>query len=730
MSRIQKLCSGICTTLQSQVKLNSLSDVVRELVQNGVDADSSSISIKVYVNYSENSIELSYSDDGIGMDPETLEVFGKRNYTSKLTTELNSENLDLSVLSDVHTFGFRGEAMNSLRKLCDTVIVISRTVGYNNAFKAIFKSDEMIGDVVRHPFVFPRGTSIKVLGLFDSVVIRKKLLLEQLKDSWITDTFEIRKEVFNSMIDKPRIKINIERVEFKNGKWTSKKVLTSGLPRYTECVPFQLQMKLLNLTFGGSISENYEICKVEYQGYKLKIGIGTTVSQSKKFQFAYINGRPLVNQEFFKFVNILFQKGYEKWGTTVKYDANKPSSMYGRPYSVNPIFVAYFNLPFEVDDLIQDPKKYCYNTKHLPILQRMLSKSVDIYFEIFCNHKIRENGEYHSEYIPVKKQKIQHHYISDMKADIRKLNLKDSEAERRLSNEDIHTMGKNVVFESGEIQEGLTSRSMSPKTRGTMLAIDETKPAEACECEKTRNIEINSQVPYSQKDLKNTSKFFSRQDNLMITRESIKQFKIVGQVESKFILVKFRNMLIGMDQHASDERINLEKTYQSLIQKSIDQVYHQVNEVRRVSFHPSDLELIKRYEDTLKFWGIMFDPEFTKITHLPELVYRKVSKLDLRLLEKGIIEFVYNLHNSEKREMKLSEKHQNDDRFWWVAYITHMPALYRETIKSYSCRQSIMFGEQLTRKEMELIITRLEACYQPFECAHGRPSLYPICTLL
>ncbi|ONH75568.1 DNA mismatch repair protein MLH3 [Pichia kudriavzevii] len=523
MSRIQKLCSGICTTLQSQVKLNSLSDVVRELVQNGVDADSSSISIKVYVNYFENSIELSYSDDGIGMDPETLEVFGKRNYTSKLTTELNSENLDLSVLSDVHTFGFRGEAMNSLRKLCDTVIVISRTVGYNNAFKAIFKSDEMIGDVVRHPFVFPRGTSIKVLGLFDSV----------------------------------------------------------------------LQMKLLNLTFGGSISENYEICKVEYQGYKLKIGIGTTVSQSKKFQFAYINGRPLVNQEFFKFVNILFQKGYEKWGTTVKYDANKPSSMYGRPYSVNPIFVAYFNLPFEVDDIIQDPKKYCYNTKYLPILQRMLSKSVDIYFEIFCNHKIRENGEYHSEYIPVKKQKIQHHYISDMKADIRKLNLKDSEAERRLSNEDIHTMGKNVVFESGEIQEGLTSISMSPKTRGTILAIDETKPAEACECENTRNIEINSQVPYSQKDLKNTSKFFSRQDNLMITRESIKQFKIVGQVESKFILVKFRNMLIGMDQHASDERINLEKTYQSLIQKSIDQVYHQVNEVRRVSFHPSDLELIR-----------------------------------------------------------------------------------------------------------------------------------------
>ena len=132
----------------------------------------------------------------------------------------------------------------------------------------------------------------------------------------------------------------------------------------------------------------------------------------------------------------------------------------------------------------------------------------------------------------------------------------------------------------------------------------------------------------------------------------------------------------------------------------------------------------------MKFWGIMFDPEFTKITHLPELVYRKVSKLDLRLLEKGIIEFVYNLHNSEKREMKLSEKHQNNDCFWWVAYITHMPALYRETIKSYSCRQSIMFGEQLTRKEMELIITRLEACYQPFECAHGRPSLYPICTLM
>ena len=40
-----------------------------------------------------------------------------------------------------------------------------------------------------------------------------------------------------------------------------------------------------------------------------------------------------------------------------------------------------------------------------------------------------------------------------------------------------------------------------------------------------------------------------------------------------------------------------------------------------------------------------------------------------------------------------------------------------------------MFGDKLSQEQCKRLVGRLKECRQPFVCAHGRPSLIPLCVL-
>ena len=57
------------------------------------------------------------------------------------------------------------------------------------------------------------------------------------------------------------------------------------------------------------------------------------------------------------------------------------------------------------------------------------------------------------------------------------------------------------------------------------------------------------------------------------------------------------------------------------------------------------------------------------------------------------------------------------------------PAVAR-TLHSKACRGAIMFGDVLSRAECRELVARLARCRLPFQCAHGRPSMLPLVTLV
>lgn len=83
--------------------ITSISSVVKELIENSLDAEATAIDINLS-NYGLDKIEV--RDNGRGVPKPDVPFVALRHYTSKI-----SSDADLAALS---TLGFRGEALASL----------------------------------------------------------------------------------------------------------------------------------------------------------------------------------------------------------------------------------------------------------------------------------------------------------------------------------------------------------------------------------------------------------------------------------------------------------------------------------------------------------------------------------------------------------------------------------------------------------------------------------------
>ena len=106
--------------LRSTVVLVDSVSVVKELIDNALDARASSIAIEI----SANSIDvIQVKDNGTGVAPEDRELLCQRGCTSKIRSYEDLANLRGEFL------GFRGEALSSIAEMSESVIVTTRVDG-------------------------------------------------------------------------------------------------------------------------------------------------------------------------------------------------------------------------------------------------------------------------------------------------------------------------------------------------------------------------------------------------------------------------------------------------------------------------------------------------------------------------------------------------------------------------------------------------------------------------
>jgi DNA mismatch repair protein MutL len=137
------------------------SSVVKELIENSIDAASTRITVEIEEG---GSRLIRVTDDGIGMSASDLELAVQRHATSKLQAFDDLERL--------HTLGFRGEAVPSIGAVANMVV---RSAPRDGGPAALIQLDygRQIGPRAE---AAASGTSVSVHDLFGNVPARRKFL--------------------------------------------------------------------------------------------------------------------------------------------------------------------------------------------------------------------------------------------------------------------------------------------------------------------------------------------------------------------------------------------------------------------------------------------------------------------------------------------------------------------------------------------------------------------------
>lgn len=154
--------------IQSGQVIVDLNSVVKELIENSLDAGATSIDVR-FKNNGLDAIEV--QDNGKGIAPEDYETLALKHYTSKLSSYED--------LTSLETFGFRGEAISSLCALSKLHVVTARAedgaVGKRLNFEV---SGKLTGTAVT---AAQKGTTVVVENLFSTLPVRRKELEKNIK---------------------------------------------------------------------------------------------------------------------------------------------------------------------------------------------------------------------------------------------------------------------------------------------------------------------------------------------------------------------------------------------------------------------------------------------------------------------------------------------------------------------------------------------------------------------
>ena len=159
MSKIQVMNEDLANKIAAGEVVERCLNVVKELVENSIDAKSS----KIRVSLKDSGIlEITVADDGVGMDEEDATLAFSRHATSKLKS--------LNDLFHIASLGFRGEALPSIA----SVSKVELRTSTNDVGTYLYLEGGQLIKKERYPL--EKGTTITVKNLFYNTPVRLKYL--------------------------------------------------------------------------------------------------------------------------------------------------------------------------------------------------------------------------------------------------------------------------------------------------------------------------------------------------------------------------------------------------------------------------------------------------------------------------------------------------------------------------------------------------------------------------
>lgn len=645
MSNIQVLDQITIDKIAAGEVIERPASIVKELVENAIDAGATAVTVEI----KEGGISfIRITDNGCGIPREEIALAFLRHSTSKIRT--------VEDLTTVASLGFRGEALSSIAAIAQ-VELITKTKDALLGSRYVIEGgmEKKLEDAGAKD-----GSTFLIHNIFYNTPARRKFLKTAMTEA---------SHVHELMI---RLALSHPEVSFEFITNNQPKLHTSGNGKLKDVI-YQL--------FGREIAMNLLEIDEAFAGIKITGYIGKPLISrgNRNYENYYINGRYVKSNIIAKAIEDAFKDFtmQHKYPFTVLHFA-----MDGNDLDVN-VHPTKMELRFSKQ---QEVYNFVYQAVKNALSERELIPHVDV-----PDAKKAE--------IPVVKQAPERPAMNSPETS-------KSPVRFNTPPQPVKAEEKNLDYFMKKMQERVTSyhNQMSQAEVTNVHEVHREKEQvdrirEAVNYNKT-SVTI---PPVAQKEETNTPVTPQKEKQLdlfeekLLSKESVIEHKIIGQVFDTYWLVEFNEQLYIIDQHAAHERVLYEKTLHGMKERDYTSQYLSPPIILNLSMQEENV--LKEHMDTFANIGFeieAFGEASYAVRAIPDNLFGIAKK---ELLIEMLDSLVEGIHSS-------------------VA-----PDIIAEKVASMSCKAAVKGNSRLSAAEVEVLIDELLKLDNPYHCPHGRPTI-------
>ena len=691
MGKINILSAELSNKIAAGEVVERPSSVVKELVENSIDAGSTNIKV-IIKEFGIQQIRI--IDNGSGISNDDLARAFLRHATSKISADYD--------LFHIETLGFRGEALASISSV--SKVVIKSCAGEAQGKMLVLEGGKVVSEEYYAPI---KGTDLSVENLFYNTPARLKYLRNP-----HTEQANITNIIHKFALSYPNVAFELH----VDGKITFKTYGDGDVHKILSKI-YNMGVARNMIEFSGN-NDDYKVF-----GY---ISVPEETRASKNYINIFINGRYIKNYGI----------------------QNAIIDAYGTLLMINRYPLCVINI--EMDPILLDvnvhPTKQEVRLSKEAELIRLIK---EVIAERLSNYTYIPQG---MNNVLTKKEKAKIEKINFLDELDKKFgNVEDEinfseekkepevnvevecsfsdnqeESTSHVIQEDEFLFGGDLLTNSGEEKTLVQSKENTYVQRNKTQRIKSDLPDLSYSShprdnrnkfgDKPTKKEIENFMNFSKKEdnssyddrtekvvsnvVKDDSHFNEIKDARIVQDDDTKvrtlpDLKVLAQIFKTYILSEADNKLFLIDQHAAAERYNYEKLQREFIERK--NYKKQMLIPLMFDFSVDEAAEVRNNLEKFEELGIAFE-EFGDNSYVVREFPGWIEEDEEQMI-KIIVEKVLRNNNITFNELR------------------------NDAIAMASCKMSIKANQVLTDVEMNKVISDLYECKNPFTCPHGRPII-------
>lgn len=184
------------------------------------------------------------------------------------------------------------------------------------------------------------------------------------------------------------------------------------------------------------------------------------------------------------------------------------------------------------------------------------------------------------------------------------------------------------------------------------------------------------------------------QDEPAASRNSLPMLRVLGQAQSTYIIAEGPDGVYMIDQHAAHERVVFEQVRADMLASTPN--IQSLLEPATIELDPRHMEIVESQAEVMARLGLIVEPFGTNL-----------------VLLRGVPSILKDGDPSQAFVDVLDLMAEGGDFETWEERAAY----------SMACHGAIRAGKAMTHSEMTELTRQLEACQQPHNCPHGRPTM-------